>query len=168
MKFTINRAFAFVAVSATILLTVSSCSKNNNSSSGAGMSATVGGSAWGNNYPVGAILYTSDSSFDIGAVQAKAGDTTAFDLNIFFPITLNTAMSSTNTNWYMDYVDHHTLAQYSGFTAGSHSLITVTSYNANGKTVAGTFSGVLYNSDGSADSVVVTNGKFNSGFQIQN
>jgi hypothetical protein len=46
----------------------------------------------------------------------------------------------------------------------SHSLINVTSWDSVGRKVAGTFSAVLYNINSAGDSIVLTNGTFNTSY----
>lgn len=167
MKFSFNRAFTFVAISSVILLTVTSCSKSNNSSSSTGISATVSGSAWANSYTVEGIYYTANSQFDIIAAQMKGGDTTAIGVALQGPITLNSAVSSTSSTWDLSYIDAKTQNTYDAQYGSGHALITVTSYDSTGKKIGGTFSGVLYNTSGTADSVVMGSGKFNTTFTVQ-
>ena len=63
MKFSSIRALAIIVLSSASLLVVTSCSKSNNNSSSAGISATVGGSAWTNSFPIEGIYSTAGSAF---------------------------------------------------------------------------------------------------------
>ena len=167
MKSYINRAFTLVAISSVLLLAITSCSKSNNSSSSSGISATVNGSAWANSYTVAGIYYTANSSFDIIAAQMKGGDTTAISVTFNAPLSLNTAIPTNGGNCDLGYIDTKTQNQYDGGFGNAHGSITVTSYDSTGHKVGGTFTGVLYNTAGTGDSIVFTNGKFNTTFQVQ-
>ena len=167
MKLSINRAFTFVAISSAILLTITSCSKSNNSSSSSGISGTVNGSAWANSYPTVGIFYSAAGELDVLGAQMKGGDTTAIGVDIFTPFTLNSAVSLAGSNWTLSYIDAKTQMTYDAGTGASHGTITVTSYDSTGHKVGGTFAGTLYNTNGTSDSVVIGSGKFNSSFQVQ-
>jgi hypothetical protein len=169
MKISSIRALAFIAISSASLLVVASCSKSNNNGSSAGISATVGGSTWSNNFTVQGVYSQSGAAFIIGGVQIKSGDSTGIDVGFGSPVTLNKALTSDGIVVDVVYIDGKTQAFYDGspLTAGGHSTITVTSYDSTGHKVGGTFNGVLYNESNSNDSIVVTNGKFNSSYQVQ-
>lgn len=47
---------------------------------------------------------------------------------------------------------------------GGHGILTVSSWDSTGGRVAGTFNGVFYNTTTGSDSLIVTNGHFNSGY----
>src|ERR1700739_2424969 len=94
MKFSSIRALAIIAISSASLLVVTSCSKSNNNSSSAGISATVGGSAWANSFPLEGIYSTAGGVFIIGGVQIKSGDSTGVEIGFSSPITLNQPLTS--------------------------------------------------------------------------
>ncbi|HXB33315.1 MAG TPA: hypothetical protein VNV35_07830 [Puia sp.] len=169
MKFPFNRAMAFLIVSSAFLLAVTSCKKSNSNGSGSGsMSASIGGTAWANNYPL-IGFYASSSGvglFDIVGLQFKSGDSTTFDLEFGTPITLNHPVSSDTSAFIAAYTDSKTQADYGVLPGFGDAVLTITSYDSTGHTIAGTFSGVLYNLSTFTDSLVVTNGKFNSSFTV--
>jgi hypothetical protein len=168
MKLSINRAMAVIVISSATLLAVTSCSKSNNSGSSAGITATIGGSAWANNFPVQGVYSTIGGVFAVGGVQVKSGDSTAFEVGFGNPITLNKALTSDGVIVDVEYIVEKTQAIYDGSpVSGGHSTVTVTSYDSTGHKVGGTFSGVLYNENNANDSVVVTNGNFSSTYLIQ-
>jgi hypothetical protein len=166
MNFSFNRAVALFVISSTVMIAVTSCSKSNSSSS-AGISATVNGTAWNNTYPVAGIYYTGGSEFDVAGAQFKGGDTTAFELIFYSPVTLNRAVSSDTSQITVGYIDARTGNVYSGAYGSGHAIVTVTSYDSTGGKVGGTFSGVLWNTVNSNDSLVIAGGKFNTTFQKQ-
>ncbi|HEV3411685.1 MAG TPA: hypothetical protein VG101_04360 [Puia sp.] len=164
MKFSCNRAFALSLISSAFLVAFASCSKSNNNNSGSGFSATVSGTAWASNYPTGGTFTSSNGEFTVAGLQIKGGDSTAFGLFFFSPVTLNQAINSSTSSVDIQYADAKTGVLYDGASVG-HSIVTVTSYDSTGHKVGGTFSGVLY--DTSGDSLVIVNGKFNTAFTAQ-
>ena len=168
MNFSFNRAVALLVVSSAFLFAVTSCSKSGGGSS-AGLSASVNGSAWANSYPVEGIYYVSGGFFNFGGAQIKGGDTTAFEVAIYLPFSLNQAVSSDTSQNVVSYIDAKTFNTYTGAYGSGHAAITVTSIDSSGTTgkIGGTFSGVLYNVTNSNDSLVVAGGKFSTGFTKQ-
>ena len=169
MKFSFNRAMGIIVISSASLLAVTSCSKSNsNNSSSAGITATVGGTAWASNFPVQGVYSTVGSAFLIQGVEVKSGDSTGFEVGFGTPITLNQALTSDGVIIDVVYLVEKTQTLYDGSPiSGGHSTVTVTSYDSTGHKVSGTFSGVLYNQLNSGDSVVVANGKFSSTYLVQ-
>jgi hypothetical protein len=168
MKFSCNRAMALLVISSAFLLAIAGCSKSNNGSSSSGITASVNGTAWGNTFATVGLYAKAAGTFQIIGAQYKSGDSTAFGLAFVSPITLNSAMSSGSASIDVSYINAKTQAIYDGSAiAGGHSILTVTSYDSTGHKVGGTFSGVLYNEANQNDSLVITNGKFNSGFTVQ-
>jgi hypothetical protein len=168
MKFPYKRALALALVFSGILLAATSCKKsNNNNSANGSMTATVNGTAWSNNLGTVGLYTIIGGQFGIAGGQLKSGDTTAFELSFVSPIALNQTISSDTSQILIVYSDNKTQQAYDGYFGIGYSLLTITSYDSTGHTVGGTFSGVLYNSTNSNDSVVVTNGKFNTSFTAQ-
>jgi hypothetical protein len=167
MKFSSNRIIALAIISSACLFAVTSCSKSNNNNSGAGFSATVSGSTWASTYPTGGTYTSANGQFAIGGLQVKSGDSTVFALYFFSPIVLNKAISSDTATVDIQYADSKTGNIYDGAIQTGHAIITVTSYDAAGLKVGGTFSGVLYNSVNANDSLTVTNGHFSSAYVSQ-
>jgi hypothetical protein len=169
MKFSFNRAMGVIVISSASLLAVTSCSKSNSSNnSSAGITATVGGSAWASNFPVQGVYSTAASAFLIQGVEVKSGDSTGFEVGFGMPITLNQALTSDGVITDVAYVVEKSLTLYDGSPiSGGHSTVTVTAYDSTGHKVSGTFSGVLYNDLNPTDSVVIANGKFSSTYVVQ-
>ena len=159
---------AVIVVSSATLLAFTSCSKSNNNGSSAAITATVGGSAWANNFPVQGVYSTLGGAFVVGGVQVKSGDSTAFEVSFGAPVTLNKPLTSDGVIVDVGYIVEKTQTFYDGSpVSGGHSTVTVTSYDSTGHKVSGTFSGVLYNENNANDSVVVTNGNFSATYLIQ-
>jgi len=163
-----QRTMALLMFSSALILAVASCKKSNNNSSTntTQLSASVNGSAWANSFPITAVYSVGASNFQLLGIQLKAGDSTGLGLVILAPITVNQAISSDSGYVDVEYVAQQQVIYDGGHVAG-HSVLTVTSYDPTGQKIAGTFSGVLYNVSGGSDSLLVTNGSFNTSFTSQ-
>jgi hypothetical protein len=75
------------------------------------------------------------------------------------PFSSDTATTS-GLSWFDSERSYEYDALFGNF--GSHSLIDITSWDSVNRKVAGTFSGVLYNISNGSDSIVITNGTFNT------
>jgi hypothetical protein len=169
MRFFPNHLLALVIIPTALLAAAASCKKSSsNSNNSAGLSASVNDTAWTNSFPLTATYSVGAYTFTIRGEQLKNSDTTGLGLVILSPVTLNQAISSASGMIDVEYA--RSLNIYDGGGNGlnaGHSTLTVTSYNSTGETIAGTFSGVLYNISGGSDSIVVTNGKFNTSYTSQ-
>ncbi|HUB60763.1 MAG TPA: hypothetical protein VL978_08675 [Puia sp.] len=166
MKLPCNRATVLAVISFVFLLAATSCKKSNNSSSGSGISATIGSKSWSAAASATTGIYvSSEYQFQIGAAQIVSGDTTAVILYFGTPFTVGRPMNSDTTFVDINYIDSKTLDLYDGGNEAGWSILTVTSYDSTNRTVGGTFNGVLYNLNGS-DSLVISNGKFSTGYTL--
>jgi hypothetical protein len=141
-------------------LIFSACKKSNDNSNPEGLSAALGGKswsaattvAWGDNYSVD----VNSASADQTAVEVyvnnkmKAGQADAFD------------------NSYI-YVEKSSGSYYESYANLSHGSVTFNSWDSTSATkrISGVFSGTLYNPDNSKDSLVITNGKFNTPYTTE-
>ncbi len=154
----------FLALAATTVLISTSCKKSNDTNNNATLSATIGGTVVTPSNSVG-VLWQSNNYFDVFGFIVKGADTTILEINIPGGFKLNTA--AVNGNEY--FVGYQTgNKQYvAGLGYGGTTSFTVTSWDSTGHKIAGTFSASLYNMGNSNDSVLVTNGKFNSTYTVQ-
>jgi hypothetical protein len=169
MKFSFNRAMALLVISSTFLLAVTGCKKSSNNGGGSGtMSATVNGTAWTNSIPVVGVYATSGGTggFEIVGLQFKSGDSTSLDLDFAAPFTLNQAITTNSGSLIVAYTDSKSGAGYGALITLGNASVTITSYDSTAHTIAGSFSGVLYNEATLTDSIAVTNGKFSSSFTV--
>jgi hypothetical protein len=149
-----------------LILFFSSCSKSNNNSTGAAVTATLGGTAF---TPATSLAYYSQSiqTYVVAGYTVKSNDTTALVVSIPTPVTVNTAMTTVNTNVSVQYFLNGSSGKAyiagGGAPAGLASL-TVTSLDTTGHKIVGTFTGTLYAS--LTDSILVTNGQFNTSYQV--
>ena len=153
-------AFALFAISV-------GCKKSNNStSSTSAISASMGSTAFSTTTANTTAWFSTDSAaYLIGGFAVNSGDTTGLAMTIFTPFTLD----STITNKYavnIDYYVSSTKDYFAGNGIGQIALAVTTQDTVNHK-IAGTFTATLYNSLNQNDSVVVTNGKFNTSYFVQ-
>jgi len=110
----------------------------------------------------GASYEPQDTGFIITGQPPGGGNA----LQLFFnqPFLLNVPISTTTTTavvaFSINTVDPTYVYEARGCCNG-HAIITVTAWDPGQRTIAGTFSGVLYSD---IDSLVVTNGVFNAGY----
>lgn len=164
---------AVMALSLLSLFGLESCSKNNSSSyqTDGTLTATVNGSAYSaKSYVVAGYL----SSYDYILVQGDSitgSDTTMLQLTIPYLLPVNQAISIDSSAYLgtLGLTYQTGSKQYSAYYAflNSHGTITLTTADTVNHRLIGTFSGVLYNNSNGNDSVVVTNGAFNSIYQVQ-
>ncbi|HLX67403.1 MAG TPA: hypothetical protein VKR41_10420 [Puia sp.] len=170
MKFPSNRALPLLIVSSAFLLAVTSCKKSSNNGGASGsMSATVGSTAWANNYAtVG--LYASSFGiglFDIIGLQFKNGDSSEFTLEFPTPITVNLPVNADTAALIITYSDSKSGETYTGMTGGfGNVVLTVTSYDSTHHTIGGTFNGSMVSVTNFPDSILVTNGKFSTNYTV--
>ncbi len=144
-----------IILGAVAILFLGACKKETAGSKGL-LSMKVDGTAWTATNEVGAFITSADKFVCDGSVNVEVltfGVTNVTGLGTF-PIVGSGSLLSYDVAGSQDYL----IADY---VANSHGTITITALNANngvGTSVTGTFEGVAYN--GSGDSVIITNGKF--------
>jgi hypothetical protein len=153
--------FALSAVSAFLLISTG-CKKSNNGNSAA-VSATIAGTSFNPSF-TGAVYFKSNQYFDLGGYSVTGKDTAFLDISINTPFTVNKVLDN-NTLVTINYItggkDYLT-----GYQVGTAAL-TVTSLDSVNHKIAGTFTGTLYTYGGSNDSVIVSNGRFNTAYTVQ-
>jgi hypothetical protein len=148
-------------VSFALFIIVTSCSKNSDSGASAQLSATLSGTAYQPSQ-----LYAIDEygNIDIMGLQVKSGD--SISLSVSIPDTATGKTALTLDDAAVDYYDTKGNIAYSSWYYPSHGTVTFTSWDKSAKKIAGSFSGVIYRGGATLDSVVVTNGKFNTTYQL--
>lgn len=158
-------------VAAMIILTFAGCKKDNNNSDnngGTGISGTFGGTSWQSAYVLGNFYY---STLALNGFYVKDNDTSL----VYIGILTSIKIGQPDVNFQHSEVGftkaNGTIANGTNYTSGDffggHGTLTVTSWDTAGKKINGTFSGVLYNPQNSNDSMVVTNGHFNTSYTTQ-
>ena len=155
------------ALAATILfLALGGCSKSNNSGSGSGpISATVSGQAF--DPALSLAFYTQSGQYwDITGYTIKSGDTTSISVSLAPPVSLNTAMTNNNSSLYIEYYLSGTGKDYFAGTGYGSASMTLSTLDTAGHKMAGSFTATLYNANNNKDSILITNGKFSSSYQV--
>ena len=152
-------AFACIAISV-------GCKKSNNSNNSSSISANMGSTNMSISGANEGTWYSTDSAvFEIGGLYVNGKDTSVLAIQLFPPFTIGTAV----TDWRyvsIDYYNYTTAADYFAGDGLGHFSLTVTSQDTVNHRIVGTFSGVLYNGISGNDSMVVTNGKFNTAYNV--
>jgi hypothetical protein len=131
------------------------------------LTATVGSTNYAPSLTEAVYSPVTYSTFAV--IGFQPGKDTTY-LRIELPLTgftIGTAFSSdTATTSGISWFDSQRTYEYDALFGNfaSHSLIDITSWDSVNRKVAGTFSGVLYNISNGSDSIVVTNGAFNTSY----
>lgn len=162
---------AVIALSIFSLWGLESCSKNNSSSSyqtDGTLTATIKGTAYSAKSYVVAGYLTSLGQLIVLGDSIRSNDTTEIQVSIPYIPAVNSPVHTDSLLYaVLTYVmPGKEYDAYYGL-GYSHGVITLSSADTVNHKVAGTFSGVLYNKDNSNDSISITNGAFNSTYQVQ-
>lgn len=152
----------------TLCAALPACQKANNTSYG--ITSTFGtanfqATSYSNTYS------ESGSTFTINADMTTTADTSSLLLRFQSPSQLNVPFNSDTA---LATTIIYSIGQGSdNYIAGldaayGHCLITITAWDSTQHTIAGTFSGETINSSSSADSLSMTNGKFNLTYTTTN
>ncbi|HMI63779.1 MAG TPA: hypothetical protein VK518_22845 [Puia sp.] len=161
--------FALTLVAAAALLAIPACKKSNNNPSAASgsTSASLKGTATQFTYTQGVEI--KGIQIGVAGYNLVNGDTVYFGVSVPDSARLNVPYSI--TAWSnLQYWDRNHTFEYDSWLAYpmDHGNVTLTTWDKNAKTIAGTFEGVLYSSIGlgnfANDSLVITNGKFNASY----
>lgn len=145
-----------------------SCSKNNSGSvnDAGSFSATVSGTAY-QSVVAGGEQVSSANLFFLAGEAVISGDTVELSITMQDSIALNTAIPFDGYLTTLTYENLKTGLVYISESASSTpGSVTITSYSSAGQQIGGTFSGTIYNQSNVADSLVVTNGKFNINYAL--
>jgi hypothetical protein len=112
----------------------------------------------------------SSSTFTINADMTTTADTSSLLLRFQSPSQLNVPFNSdTALTTTIIYSINKTTNYIAGLDAAyGHCIITITAWDSTQHTIAGTFTGETINSSSSADSLGMTNGKFNTTYTTTN
>lgn len=160
-----------ITLGAIAIFGTTGCSKSsNNNNTGSGtISCTVNGAAFAAQpYQVAAGYLAAYGQMYVVGYNIQNRDTGAFQVVVPYFAPANVPISTT-VDTSSDLVYLRSGQEYDAYSrfGDSHGVITLTVADTVNHKIAGTFSGVLYNKMNSADSVVVTEGAFNSPYTIQ-
>ena len=147
-------------------LVLTACSKGGSApASNTAISATVGGTAF--SPALSLAFYTQSGQYwDITGYTIKTGDTTAISVSMAPPVSLNTVMTNDNSGLYIEYYLSGTGKDYFAGTGYGSASMTLSTLDTVAHKMAGTFSATLYNAVNNKDSILITNGKLNSSYQV--
>jgi len=164
---TTRTPFAATLALITLCASLPACQKANGTSYG--ITATFGttsfqATTYSNTYS------ESSSTFTINADMTTTADTSSLLLRFQSPSQLNVPFNSdTSLTTTIIYSINQTTNYIAGLDAAyGHCIITITAWDSTQHTIAGTFTGETINSSSSADSLGMTNGKFNTTYTTTN
>ena len=149
---------------AAVLFVAFGCKKSSNNSSTppGGMDASVNGQAFQASTTTG-IFSASAGYIALFGIQTKGVDSSGIEVDILD--TIKVGEPGLLANGFIINYGSNTGPTYSGGDITGHGVVTLSAWDTVNHTIAGTFSGVLYD-NGLIDSVVVTNGTFNTSYTL--
>ena len=160
MKFS-NRPFvtlsALIAFSFAFVTT--SCKKSNSSTDAGPFSATMSGTAY---QPSKVAAFDQLSYVNIEGLQIKSGDSISLQLSIPDTETVSSVVDFDHAS--LKYFDTKGLIRFET-TYPAHGSITFSTWDKTNRKIVGKFSGVLYGGASGNDSVVISNGQFNTAYE---
>lgn len=138
-------------------------SNNNTTASANGISATLNGTGFQSQAVIGVCSQT-DSFVDLFGYRVDAGDTTSIEILIADTMHLNQPTQFVDGSG-LYYVDTKSGIWFNGDPNFGYGTVTVTSWDTAKHTIAGTFKAVLAGNT-VTDTMIVTNGRFNTTYEI--
>ena len=162
---------AMISLTMLTLWGIAGCSKNNSSSTtttDGTMTATVNGTAYTAKAYVIAGYLSTYGQIIVQGDSINNKDTTEIQIAMPYPPAVNVPISTDSTQFAaVTYIRGG--VEYDAFNGYgySHGVITLTTADTVNHRLVGTFSGVVYSTALSTDSVVLTNGTFNTTYSVQ-
>jgi hypothetical protein len=148
-------------------LFVSGCKKSNSGGAGpAGINASFGGTAWQSQTAMGVDPSNDSFIYLTGYFISPSKDTSWVEIDVS-----DTAHINQPDVDYASSTIYYTTGSHKIYSSDpffySHGSMTVTSWDKTAHTITGTFNGVFYNTQVGNDSVIVTNGRFNTNYIVE-
>lgn len=140
------------AFALALSISVTSCKKDKDEEKP--LSATVNGSGFD------PLYVTANAQSGEIYIEGTSKDSSYLIVTFSDTVKVNTTYDFNDAGIY--YYDTKKNAIYTYFSSDAHGELTLSTFDKTSKKVAGKFTGVVYNWDGSKDSMVVTNGQFNT------
>lgn len=159
-----NRQLLALSASFALALSIglTSCKKDkDDNNSGAALSATLKGSAYN---PSTVSAYTLNSDIYVTGARITATDSSMLMVSFADTCKVNTKYNYDNQVDVI-YYDYKKGTNYGQWSSSAHANVTITTFDKTNKKIAGNFNGVLYNWFNDKDSIVVTNGQFNTTYK---
>jgi hypothetical protein len=142
----------------SVLLMTFGCKKSSSSSSSGGLSGSFSGTA----FQPSLVLGLDEGSYlNVAGLQLKGSDSVGVLIDFPDDSPLNTGLSFSSAE--IVYNDSKGTFDFESDFSPSHGIVTITTWDKTNLKIAGTYSGVIY--DGNNDSVVITNGSFNTTYK---
>jgi len=154
MRYTVPALFVLFAISA--------CSKNSSSTPSSGVSATAGSSKYQSTTSVGAYS-ASLGELTIFSYSGSGSDSTALQIDIPWPPVVNQVLPA-DSLLTLSYTARST--EYDAYSLAGRLQLTVTSLDSTGHKLSGTFSAIAHSTANVNDSVVISNGKFSTAYNV--
>jgi|GEM_PF-1717242 len=151
-------------VAALLLLTIAGCSKNNNSSSSSGsFTATIGTTSYQGTTTLGAYSYGL-GELAIVSYSQRTNDTSAFQVTMPWPAKTFNQVLPPDSLLTLSYTARGT--EYDAYSTEGQLQLTVTSVDSIGHKIAGSFTATGHSAANFNDSVVISNGKFSTAYNV--
>jgi hypothetical protein len=145
------------------LLGASGCRKpDDGPGAAARFSATINGEIF---QPTKVESHAQNGLFVITGLMPKAADTFQLQLLIRDTINVHSKLTFKNNEATLYHINTKGSPTYSSLAWYAHGEITFTSVDKSNKKLAGQFSGVIYIHGAPADSLVITDGQFNTTYK---
>jgi hypothetical protein len=166
MKLKVTSLLMLSGLTVFALLSTTSCKKSSSGSS-AGMTATLSGTGSGFVAKSTVGAYSQSSGYiAVAGIMPKTADSVILEVDISDTAKLNTPMPT--AQWQSEGIYYYAVEAFTDYEAwygSGHGSITVTSWDQTNHKIAGTFTATMLNQAGS-DSIVVTNGTFNTSYVV--
>lgn len=152
------------SVVALLLLIFAGCSKNNNSSTSSGsFTATIGATSYQGTKTLGAYSYGL-GELAIVSFAMHPNDTSAFQVNMRWPAKVFNQVLPADTLLTITYAAKG--KEYDAYSTQGQVLLTLTSVDSIGHKIAGSFTATGHSIANYNDSVLITNGKFSTSYNV--
>jgi len=146
-----------------LLFAFAGCSKNNNSSSNGSFSATIGSASYQGTTTLGA--YSANlAELAIVSYSQRTNDTSAFQVTMPWPAKAFNQVLPADSLLTLSYSAKG--KEYDAWSTEGQLQLTITSIDSIGHKIAGSFTATGHSSANFNDSVVITNGKFSTAYNV--
>jgi hypothetical protein len=148
---------------------ISGCKKSSSSGTGSQgtLTATIGDSTFTAKITIGAYSSTYDV-FAVAGYTFNGSDTNALTIDLPIPVPVNLPFNTDTAFAGLSYSTNNGLYVYSAEGGVGHAVIEITYFDSVKNQITGNFSGVLVQDTNQGDSIVITNGLFNTSFTVVN
>jgi hypothetical protein len=131
------------------------------------LSAVVGGS----NYTASIVIGAYSSTYDVFAIAGylpNGNDTSILQVNLPLSVPVNFPFNTDTAFAGIVYTQNNGAVEFDAEGGLGHAVIDILSWDSTNHKISGTFSGTLYQDTNPNDSVIITNGIFNTSYSVIN